>query len=1041
MKKVIFILSLLYAMLLPTNAKQIEIPRIEKMPNFPQPYEMRSWKTVARDYDAFVFDVSKTGTYMPLVRLGKSGQNYPEVESVYLDTYVGAKAHGNQAEAINIMPAVVGASLAGVDKSAQYGENWVVKLKNFFNKKNGQNVYLNNYSAASGGDWWYDLMPNIYFYQLYSLYPQADADFDGQLVTIADRWLDAVYKLGGKVLPWTNPDMNYRAFNLATGKPLTTGVKEPESAGSIAWLLYQAYGQTGDRKYLEGAQLSLDFLHTFGSNASYELQLPYGTLIAARMNAEQGTDYNVDKLLNWCFDRGSLRGWGAIVGTWGGYDVSGLIGEANDRGNDYAFIMNGFQQAAALAPLVKYDKRYARAIGKWLLNISNASRLMYANALPADLQEVDSYKWSAVNDPSACIPYESMKERWGGKSPFVMGDATGGKWADTNLSLYSGSSVGYLAALIETTDVEGILQIDVNKTDFFGDSVFPAYLLYNPHAESKTVNVKTGNEGIYDVYDVIEEKVIATGVSGSFATPVPADGVRLLVLYPTGGKVVKEGRLLMVDGHVVDYHAGYDYDVTMRVKAMAAARTVVGAGESVQIGIAVDNKPLGASVLYDWYVNGEKLTTVYPPAIIDWIAPEKAGDYTLRVVGTAHGQTVTDSVTVRVVSKLDGQPQITGMHINADMPLPANTSVRLTATLAEVTSGLDLLWSVNGGSLERISDLEQLWHLPSQPGVYNAALSATNLSGSDRKDLEVLVKTTGSGGLLPLVYYPFNGDFENGASTLYPAMHEGTLFMPDARGMSGMAVGFAGSSDLVYTPNSSELNFTDAVFIGAWVSPGEVVTDEEFLISHGSWEERFKLSVSPDMTLRWTVKTSDGVKDIDYKEKLEKGRFYYVGAAYTGYSMELYINGRFYTYAKHSGSMGQTGHDITYARKDRQEQNYHFKGTLDEVRIYNGELTLDEIAKLPETWQLDISSIGGGASDTQLQVITTAGNIIVRTTADDEITGIMLYSIQGLSVNASATRQQANEWNVPVGDLPSGVYLLQVRLHSGETVTQKVLIR
>jgi hypothetical protein len=37
--------------------------------------------------------------------------------------------------------------------------------------------------------------------------------------------------------------------------------------------------------------------------------------------------------------------------------------------------MNGFQQAAALAPLPKYDKRYARAIAKWILNLANASRL------------------------------------------------------------------------------------------------------------------------------------------------------------------------------------------------------------------------------------------------------------------------------------------------------------------------------------------------------------------------------------------------------------------------------------------------------------------------------------------------------------------------------------------------------------------------------------------------------------------------------------------------------------------------------------------
>ena len=40
-------------------------------------------------------------------------------------------------------------------------------------------------------------------------------------------------------------------------------------------------------------------------------------------------------MINWCFDRGELRGWGAITGKWGDYDCSGLIGEANDGGNDY----------------------------------------------------------------------------------------------------------------------------------------------------------------------------------------------------------------------------------------------------------------------------------------------------------------------------------------------------------------------------------------------------------------------------------------------------------------------------------------------------------------------------------------------------------------------------------------------------------------------------------------------------------------------------------------------------------------------------------
>lgn len=52
----------------------------------------------------------------------------------------------------------------------------------------------------------------------------------------------------------------------------------------------------------------------------------------------------------------------------GEVEVNGLIGEVNEN-EGYAFVMNGFQQAGALTPLAKYDKRYARTLGKWLANL------------------------------------------------------------------------------------------------------------------------------------------------------------------------------------------------------------------------------------------------------------------------------------------------------------------------------------------------------------------------------------------------------------------------------------------------------------------------------------------------------------------------------------------------------------------------------------------------------------------------------------------------------------------------------------------------
>ena len=57
---------------------------------------------------------------------------------------------------------------------------------------------------------------------------------------------------------------------------------------------------------------------------------------AAYLNAVEGANYDVAKLLDWVFDGcqspTGRTGWGIIVGKWGDYDVSGLQGSITDGG-------------------------------------------------------------------------------------------------------------------------------------------------------------------------------------------------------------------------------------------------------------------------------------------------------------------------------------------------------------------------------------------------------------------------------------------------------------------------------------------------------------------------------------------------------------------------------------------------------------------------------------------------------------------------------------------------------------------------------------
>jgi hypothetical protein len=70
--------------------------------------------------------------------------------------------------------------------------------------------------------------------------------------------------------------------------------------------------------------------------------------------------------------------------------------------------MNTFQWAGALVPLARYDTRYARDLGKWMLNLANATRLFYSNAHNAEHQS--SYAWAKAHDGKAVIAYEGIRK-------------------------------------------------------------------------------------------------------------------------------------------------------------------------------------------------------------------------------------------------------------------------------------------------------------------------------------------------------------------------------------------------------------------------------------------------------------------------------------------------------------------------------------------------------------------------------------------------------------------------------------------------------
>jgi hypothetical protein len=1035
-----FILSLLLCILTMQSYPQqgqLGISRIGQMPDLPAPLQIRDWKRVACDYDSLVFDLNKTGQYLPLSRLGTPGQfNYAGNTPLFLDSYVGVDGHLNQAEAVNLMPAIVGASLAGIDKSNQNGMNWVAMTKDFFNVKNGQNVYLNSYSATSGNDWWYDVMPNVYFFQLLSLYPDAAPEFATQFTAVADRWLNCISQLGGSTTPWKLPNMNYRAFNLATGRPLIGGVPEPESAGSIAWLLYNAYLDSGNKKYFTGARLALDFLAGFGSNPSYELQLSYGTLAAARMNAVEGTNYPLQKLLDWCFNRGDLRGWGSIVGTWGGYDVSGLIGEANDGGDDYAFIMNGFQQAAALAPLPKYDKRYARAIAKWILNISNASRLFYWNALPETQQ--DSYSWSSANDPKACIPHESMKELWQGKSPFATGDAVQGGWASTNLSLYSGSSVGYLAGVVQTTNVEEILQIDLNKTDFYGNNALISYLYYNPAADTKQVEVSLPS-GTFGVYDAIAETILFQAASSTINIAVPAGEARLIRLYRSGLEPkALDGRLYAGDD-VLDYHYQYDYSVNINIKALSIDHNPVLINSAFTAYCEPGNTNPGDSVKFEWFLD-ELLIGGKTQSQVQLTAPGNQSNPVLKCRISVNGHTAEDTLHLQVVEQIPVPPVLTGIQSGSKYTSTGGSNT-FTAII-EPTQGetLEYAWTASSGAFNQSNQSTVTWQAPAGPGVINITVRVTNQDNlSATVTCGALVKDTSSLFQTPLIWYPFDADDRNAVADRFHATSSGVTKTEDARNLPSLAYRFTSGQDIIYTENHPDLNFTGAVSLSCWVKC-EQLGSERFILSHGSWQQRYKLSITPEGRLRWTVKTNTGVADLDGSFTIELNRYYHVTALYTGYSMELYLDGDLDTFKAFSGAILPSTKPFTIGRMDDVETQYALRGSVDEVKLWDREIPVKQVAQLKNEWAI-IPADSTGDPVASIYPNPATDDIYVKFTGSVDIENISLYASDGEKYSDYKPTVKSQLIRIDIPQTARGLYVLRIILKDGRVAIRKMIVR
>ena len=261
-----------------------------------------------------------------------------------------------------------------------------------------------------------------------------------------------------------------------------------------------------------------------------------------------------------CKSSSGRYGWGVIAERWGNYDVYGLQGSTTDGGG-YAFFMNSVKLMWPMVPVVKYEPQFADAIGKWMLNAANACRLFY----PTEIDDEHQWLPELKNCTDGNIAYEGLrkydkygKESLEGVSPVALGD--GPQWTSSNgdetmFSIYSTAPVGILGALVQKTDVEGIIRIDCNVTDFYADRPYPVYMYYNPFGEDREVTYSTEAYDTADLFDLVSRTYVSESVYKSSRITVPAGHSLVIVELPEDTQLGQDGDRIVnaADGTIVCY--------------------------------------------------------------------------------------------------------------------------------------------------------------------------------------------------------------------------------------------------------------------------------------------------------------------------------------------------------------------------------------------------------------------------------------------------------------------------------------------------------
>ncbi|MDE5976909.1 MAG: hypothetical protein K2G70_00365 [Turicibacter sp.] len=503
----LFGLSLSCMMLTVAHAPQIANAEEEKsetlyktiqathdIPYLPSNYQYTDWRERSIRFNEMLFNMTDYD-----LMFYHNGNKNTGRESLGVVTYTDEEREIESTQVLTLIGALLSAEKLNKESIGENQLNELVQfVESYYNIENGEGTLLNYQNIDSTElSFWQQIYPAITYFMLMDRY-EATVDSEALLKNIADTWYEVVMNLGGAD---GIVDFGYTGYDFKNNKPFDNGEWiEPDAAAGVALLQYYAFKKFEDRKYIQAATLCMDYLDEFQRNPGYELLYLYLPYLSARLNAVEQYHFNTAKYMEFFFTESDYR---HEYGIFNEDYAIGLIGERTQYGGTpYSF--QSILGATALVPMLKYDQRYAVEVGRYLLQVTENLNLFY---------EEDDPVYENL------VPLEKVQKN---------------NETEERHSVLSGAYLGLLAAMIEPTNVEGILKVDINSSEYYTDKEKddPLFLLFNPYDEAQTVHYQIQTEGMVSLYDLVSHSFIEENISSETDISIHANEAVIVLEIP-----------------------------------------------------------------------------------------------------------------------------------------------------------------------------------------------------------------------------------------------------------------------------------------------------------------------------------------------------------------------------------------------------------------------------------------------------------------------------------------------------------------------------